>query len=89
MRRVLYIIRLRKEEQEGLGVFRKVDIALELGVNPTWNYYTVVIESYSVYRCLYYRHSIKGCPAQGQHGHIIKERTVLVGYACSGHLSKQ
>jgi hypothetical protein len=86
MRRVLHRTRMLKEEQEGLGVFRKVEIAPEWELNPKQNC-TQVVERYTVCRCLYYRHSIDPCPALGQRGHVIQERTVLVGYACSAHVS--
>ena len=45
----------------------------------------LVVERYSVCRCLYYKHSIDMCPAYGQHGHSVVERTLLVGYACEKH----
>lgn len=44
-----------------------------------------VVERYSVCRCLYYKHPIDQCAARGQRGHIVQEKTVLVGYACSTH----
>jgi hypothetical protein len=44
-----------------------------------------VVERYSVCRCLYYKHAIDPCPAHGQRGHTVQEKTVLVGYACSSH----
>ncbi|ORX96350.1 hypothetical protein BCR34DRAFT_497848 [Clohesyomyces aquaticus] len=46
-----------------------------------------VVERYSVCRCLYYKHAIDPCGAHGQRGHIVQEKTVLVGYACSSHSS--
>ncbi|KIM99278.1 hypothetical protein OIDMADRAFT_201904, partial [Oidiodendron maius Zn] len=45
----------------------------------------LVVERYSVCRCLYYKHSIDTCHAYGRAGHQIQERTVLVGYACVNH----
>ena len=45
----------------------------------------LVVERYSVCRCLYYKHSIDMCAAYGTQGHPIQERTVLVGYACENH----
>ncbi|EKD21330.1 hypothetical protein MBM_00443 [Drepanopeziza brunnea f. sp. 'multigermtubi' MB_m1] len=37
----------------------------------------IVVERYSVCRCLYYKHSIDRCASYGQQGHKIQERTVL------------
>ncbi|KAL3422551.1 hypothetical protein PVAG01_06707 [Phlyctema vagabunda] len=45
----------------------------------------LVVERYSVCRCLYYKHSVDMCAAYGQQGHRIHEKTVLVGYACEAH----
>ncbi|KAA8565271.1 hypothetical protein EYC84_010996 [Monilinia fructicola] len=45
----------------------------------------LVVERYSVCRCLYYQHSVDMCAAYGTQGHGIQERTVLVGYACEKH----
>ena len=47
----------------------------------------LVVERYSVCRCLYYKHSIDMCAAYGTSGHRVQERTVLVGYACEIHSS--
>lgn len=47
----------------------------------------LVVERYSVCRCLYYQHSVDMCAAYGTQGHGIQERTVLVGYACEKHSS--
>jgi hypothetical protein len=44
-----------------------------------------LVERYSVCRCLYYRHAIDPCQAYGQYGHMVQEKTVLVGYACPTH----
>ncbi|KAH7394318.1 hypothetical protein BKA66DRAFT_410857 [Pyrenochaeta sp. MPI-SDFR-AT-0127] len=44
-----------------------------------------VVERYSVCRCLYHRHAIDPCAAHGQRGHMVQEKTVLVGYACGTH----
>ncbi|KAF2627512.1 hypothetical protein BU25DRAFT_301398, partial [Macroventuria anomochaeta] len=44
-----------------------------------------VVERYSVCRCLYHKHAIDPCAAHGQRGHMVQEKTVLVGYACSLH----
>ncbi|KAJ4987573.1 hypothetical protein SVAN01_06886 [Stagonosporopsis vannaccii] len=44
-----------------------------------------VVERYSVCRCLYHRHAIDPCAAHGQRGHMVQEKTVLVGYACAQH----
>jgi hypothetical protein len=44
-----------------------------------------VVERFSVCRCQYYKHAIDPCSAYGQRGHMVQEKTVLVGYACSIH----
>ncbi|CZS92203.1 uncharacterized protein RAG0_05553 [Rhynchosporium agropyri] len=49
----------------------------------------LVVERYSVCRCLYYKHSVDMCAAYGTPGHKVEERTVLVGYACDRHSSNQ
>jgi hypothetical protein len=49
----------------------------------------LVVERYSVCRCLYYKHNIDMCPAYGQQGHSVVERTLLVGYACEKHSNYQ
>ena len=49
----------------------------------------LVVERFSVCRCLYYKHSIDMCAAYGTQGHPIQERTVLVGYACERHSGNQ
>lgn len=49
----------------------------------------LVVERYSVCRCLFYKHSVDMCAAWGQEGHPIQERTVLVGYACEKHSQYQ
>ncbi|KAH8796397.1 hypothetical protein BGZ57DRAFT_937105 [Hyaloscypha finlandica] len=49
----------------------------------------LVVERYSVCRCLYYKHNVDMCAAYGQQGHPIQERTVLVGYACDQHSQYQ
>ncbi|KAL2351188.1 hypothetical protein BJ546DRAFT_821371, partial [Cryomyces antarcticus] len=46
-----------------------------------------VVERFSVCRCLYFRHGIDRCTMYGQRGHLIQERTVLVGYQCENHAS--
>lgn len=46
-----------------------------------------VVERYSVCRCLYHKHAIDPCAAHGHRGHMVQEKTVLVGYACSMHTS--
>lgn len=48
-----------------------------------------VVERYSVCRCLYYKHSIDMCAAANQQGHIVQEKTILVGYLCDDHSSRQ
>lgn len=42
-------------------------------------------ERYAVCNCVYYVHGVDQCGAAGRAGHIIQERTVLVGYACAAH----
>jgi len=49
----------------------------------------LVIERYSVCRCLYYKHNIDACPQYGEQGHKVIERTLLVGYACEKHSNHQ
>jgi len=49
----------------------------------------LVVERYSVCRCLYYKHSVDMCAAYGTQGHPVEERTVLVGYACERHSGYQ
>ena len=44
-----------------------------------------VVERYSVCRCIYYKHIIDMCAAHGQKGHVVTEKTVLVGYSCAKH----
>lgn len=44
-----------------------------------------VVERFALCRCLYYRHAIDPCAGHGQRGHMVQEKTVLVGYACSNH----
>ncbi|KAG9241295.1 hypothetical protein BJ878DRAFT_428429 [Calycina marina] len=47
----------------------------------------IVVERYSVCRCLYHRHSVDMCAAYGTSRHMIQEKTVLVGFACDRHSS--
>ncbi|CCD49605.1 hypothetical protein BofuT4_uP097130.1 [Botrytis cinerea T4] len=47
----------------------------------------VLVERYSVCRCIYYTHAIDMCPAYGTPGHYVEERTLLVGYTCGLHSS--
>jgi hypothetical protein len=49
----------------------------------------LVVERYSVCRCLYYKHPVDMCSAYGQPHHPIQERTVLVGYSCEEHSNYQ
>lgn len=49
----------------------------------------LVVERYSVCRCLYYQHSVDMCSEYGKKNHPIQERTVLVGYACERHTDYQ
>ena len=44
-----------------------------------------VVERFAVCRCLYHKHAIDPCSSYGQRGHVVQEKTVLVGYACSSH----
>ncbi|KAI5811165.1 hypothetical protein DFH27DRAFT_12830 [Peziza echinospora] len=44
-----------------------------------------ITERYAVCHCVYYVHGIDQCGAIGVAGHLIQERTVLVGYACQAH----
>lgn len=44
-----------------------------------------VIERYSICKCLYYKHAVDPCPSTRQRGHVLREKTVLVGYACETH----
>ncbi|KAH8687212.1 hypothetical protein BGZ60DRAFT_342302, partial [Tricladium varicosporioides] len=37
----------------------------------------LVVEKYSVCRCVYYKHNIDMCAAYGTQGHGIQERTTL------------
>ncbi|PQE11422.1 hypothetical protein CJF31_00001246 [Rutstroemia sp. NJR-2017a BVV2] len=45
----------------------------------------VIVERYSVCRCIYYTHAVDMCAAYGTPGHPVQERTVLVGYTCDAH----
>ena len=49
----------------------------------------LVVERYSICRCLYYKHNADRCREYGVKGHPIQERTVLVGYACERHSQYQ
>jgi len=49
----------------------------------------LVVERYSICRCLYYKHRVDACGEYGEQGHPIQERTVLVGYACEMHSQYQ
>ncbi|CAG8949961.1 hypothetical protein HYFRA_00004293 [Hymenoscyphus fraxineus] len=49
----------------------------------------LVVERYSVCRCIYYQHNVDMCGAHGYCGHSIEERTVLVGYSCERHDESQ
>lgn len=46
-----------------------------------------VVERYAACRCIYHQHNIDPCPAYGQRGHLVQERTVLVGHVCPRHSS--
>jgi hypothetical protein len=45
----------------------------------------LVVERYSICRCLYYKHDVDRCREYRAKGHPIQKRTVLVGYACERH----
>jgi hypothetical protein len=45
----------------------------------------VLYERYSACRCLYYKHPVDMCAFYGKEGHVVQERTVLVGYMCERH----
>ncbi|PWY62761.1 hypothetical protein BO83DRAFT_301418, partial [Aspergillus eucalypticola CBS 122712] len=45
----------------------------------------LLVERFSVCRCLYFQHAVDPCEAYGQRGHVVQEKTVLVGYTCSRH----
>lgn len=49
----------------------------------------LVVERFSVCRCLYYKHDVDMCAAYGQKGHSVQERIVLVGYDCESHSEGQ
>ena len=44
-----------------------------------------VQELYALCRCLYYQSAVDRCPAYGQPGHGIQQRTIYVGSSCSLH----
>ncbi|PLB37675.1 uncharacterized protein BDW47DRAFT_106604 [Aspergillus candidus] len=44
-----------------------------------------VVERFSVCDCLYFKHAIDPCALFGQIGHVVSQRDVKVGYACSQH----
>ncbi|KAF2751337.1 hypothetical protein M011DRAFT_464071 [Sporormia fimetaria CBS 119925] len=48
-----------------------------------------LVERYAVCRCLYHKHAVDPCSAYGQRGHIVQEKTMLVGYACAAHTSQR
>ncbi|KAJ4159874.1 uncharacterized protein LMH87_007812 [Akanthomyces muscarius] len=48
-----------------------------------------LVELYSACHCLYYQHAVDRCPSYGRRGHGVEKRTILVGYACSAHASRQ
>ncbi len=48
-----------------------------------------VVELYSVCKCLYYRHALDPCARYRERRHEVQERVVLVGYACTVHLTKR
>lgn len=49
----------------------------------------IIVERYSVCRCLYYKHSVDMCAAHGTQNHNIEEKEVLVGYACEDHSQQE
>lgn len=44
-----------------------------------------LVEIFSACKCLYYQHAVDYCASYGRRGHVITERTILVGYACQMH----
>jgi len=44
-----------------------------------------VVERYAVCRCVYFRHSVDLCSGRSQHGHLVQEKTVPVGFCCAQH----
>lgn len=46
------------------------------------------IERYSECRCIYYKSFVDKCPEYGQQGHVVIEKTVLVGFVCPDHDSR-
>lgn len=46
-----------------------------------------IIELYSACRCLYYQHAVDFCASYGRPGHDVRQKTILVGYACASHSS--
>ena len=61
----------------------------KISPQSTYDMCIQITERYSVCRCLYYRHAVDPCAARAQRGHIVMERTILVGYACSSHSKSQ
>ncbi|KAK1836329.1 hypothetical protein QBC39DRAFT_297404 [Podospora conica] len=45
----------------------------------------LLVELYSVCRCLYYQHAVDRCAAYGRPGHGVQTRTILVGHTCGEH----
>ncbi|KAK4661055.1 hypothetical protein QC762_124460 [Podospora pseudocomata] len=46
-----------------------------------------LLERYSSCGCYYYRHQVDKCCAHGRAGHIVQQRTILVGHTCADHTS--
>lgn len=46
-----------------------------------------LLERYSSCGCYYYRHQVDKCGAHGRAGHIVQQRTILVGHTCADHTS--
>lgn len=46
-----------------------------------------IVERYAVCKCVYYQHAVDPCRLYGQHP--VNERTVLVGYSCPTHTTRQ
>ncbi|RPA96275.1 hypothetical protein L873DRAFT_1695155 [Choiromyces venosus 120613-1] len=44
-----------------------------------------ITERFAVCNCVYFVHGIDQCQSVGRQGHLVQEKTVLVGYACHKH----
>lgn len=43
------------------------------------------VDLYAPCHCLYYRHPVARCRLYGRPGHVIRQRTTIIEYACSYH----